>query len=190
MISRRTVGWLSANDGQIIRRWLADWNFMFDKINQARFVFIVTARVMLLFVFAQQVWRFCVLTRFCDVIFCCCLQSVMVYCFDLVWWCYCLLLLAKCDSLVFWPDFVRLFIVIAQKLWCFSVLTWFRDVIVCFDLILCCCFFLLLRKCDGLGFRHDLVMPLIVVAHKVWGFSYLAWFCDAILCYCSHFVVV
>ena len=51
---------------------------MFIKINQARFVFIATARVMLLLVVAHKVGRFCVLTRFCDVIVFGCSQSVMV----------------------------------------------------------------------------------------------------------------
>ena len=56
LISRRTVSHLSADDWQIVGRWSADAkNFVFDKINQARFVFVVTARVMLLFVIAHKV---------------------------------------------------------------------------------------------------------------------------------------
>ena len=75
-------------------------------------------------------------------------------------WCYCLLLLTKCegfgvwpnfvflylflltkcDDLVFWSDFVMILFVVAHKVWWFNVLTWFY-------------------------------MLLFVVAHKVW------WFC-------------
>ena len=47
---------LSGDDWWIIRRCqLIEKNFVFDKINQTKFVFIVTARVMLLLVVAHKV---------------------------------------------------------------------------------------------------------------------------------------
>ena len=55
---------------------------------------------MLLFIVAHKVEWFNVLTLFCDGIVCCCSQSMMVWCFDLVLCGYCLLLLTKCDVVV------------------------------------------------------------------------------------------
>ena len=40
--------------------------------------------VMLLFVYAHKVRWFSVLTLFCDVFVCCCPQSAMVLCYDIV----------------------------------------------------------------------------------------------------------
>ena len=122
----------------------------------------------------------------------------MVYSFGLILWCYCLLLLTKCDGLLFWPDlwcycllllttcdvfvfwsdFVMLLFVVAHKVWWFSVLTWFYDVIVCcrsqsvmvlcFDVILWCyCLFVI----AGLVFWPCFVIKLFGVANKVWWFS-------------------
>ena len=60
-------------------------------------------------------------------------------------------MLTKGDALVFWPNFVMLFFVIAHKV------------------------------CDGLLFWPDFVMLLFVVASKMWWFSVLTWFCDDIV---------
>ena len=86
-----------------------------------------------------------------------------------------------------------LFVVAHKVLW-FSVLTWFRNVIVCryskslmvvcFDLILCCYCLMLLTKCDGLVFCPDFVMLLFVIDLKVLMLSDLTLFCDVIVCRC------
>ena len=70
---------------------------------------------MLLFIDAHKVRWVSVLTLFCDVLDCCCLQRVMIKCIDLILCCYYLLLLKKWDCLVFRPDFVMLLFVVAHK---------------------------------------------------------------------------
>ena len=121
--------------------------------------------VMFLFVLAHKVRWFSILTLFWYAIVCCCSQNVIVLCFDIflwcyclllrtkcdgfvfepVLWCYCLLLLTECDGWVFWPCFVMFLLAVAHKVW------WF------------CVFYLCIWPC--------FVMVLFVVAHKIWWFS-------------------
>ena len=95
-----------------------------------------------------------------------------------------MLLLAKCGGLVLWPCFVMLLILVAHKVWwfsvwpcfvmvlyvlrtkCFDLILWcycllfltkyMYVMVLCFDLALWCFCLLLLRKCDGLVF--DLIL--------------------------------
>ena len=150
--------------------------------------------VMLLYVVAQKVWWFSVLTLFWDVIVFVA-QKVLLF--------------------VLWPCFVMFMFVVAQKVWLLSLLTWFCDVIICccskivmvlsFDLILWWSCFFLLTFGDCLVFWPCFVMLLFVVAHKVcdglvfwlvfslmsvvdfkvWWISVLTWFSVVTVCCCS-----